>query len=176
MNKIYTIYCLTNYINKKKYIGVTSRTIQKRINSGYYDNKSFLHDIKKYGWKNFEKKALYTTNDKEEAYNKEKYYIKFYNTIENGYNSQTGGYKNFESIKIQGKHLSPLTEFKKGIHSKAHLVIMQPVLCVETGIKYESIKQAESELSLHHIWDCIKGKRNKCGGYHWEKMEVLNNE
>lgn len=44
------------------------------------------------------------------------------------------------------------------------------VLCVETGIIYDSAKQA-SELTgtcRSSISNCLKGKRNKAGNYHWE--------
>lgn len=46
------------------------------------------------------------------------------------------------------------------------------VLCVETGIIYDSGKQA-SELTgtcRSSISNCLNGKRNKAGGYHWKEV------
>lgn len=44
------------------------------------------------------------------------------------------------------------------------------VLCVETGIIYESTQQAEREtgLSQSSISACCRGKRKTCGKCHWE--------
>ena len=46
------------------------------------------------------------------------------------------------------------------------------VLCVETGIIYDSGKQA-SELTgtcRSSISNCLNGKRNKAGGFHWKEV------
>ena len=44
------------------------------------------------------------------------------------------------------------------------------VKCLETGIIYPSIMEIERRLGFEHqsISDCCNGKRNICGGYHWE--------
>lgn len=44
------------------------------------------------------------------------------------------------------------------------------VRCVETGIIYDSIKEAEEQLGLSHgkITMVCQGKRKTTGGYHWE--------
>ena len=44
------------------------------------------------------------------------------------------------------------------------------VLCVETGVIYPSVRQAERETGLAQsgIWKCCTGKGKTCGGFHWE--------
>lgn len=46
----------------------------------------------------------------------------------------------------------------------------KPVICLETGIHYESATKAGVKLGLNnkYITDCCKGKRNNTGGYHFE--------
>ena len=54
---------------------------------------------------------------------------------------------------------------------KAH---RKKVRCIETGIIYNSIKEAAESMGLtisalsHHL----RGKTKSCGGYHWEYVEV----
>ena len=45
-----------------------------------------------------------------------------------------------------------------------------PVICVETGERFESIKAANEHINHSengHISACCKGKRKTAGGYHW---------
>lgn len=46
------------------------------------------------------------------------------------------------------------------------------VMCVETGVVYESIMQAERmTTALHqHIGNCLRGERQTAGGYHWKSI------
>lgn len=185
MNKEYKVYCITNKINDKKYIGLTSQEINERIKKGkgYKPMTKIKKSIEKYGWNNFEVDILFKTQNKKEAEEKEKYFIKRYDTIEQGYNKQSGGYKTTgykvdDETKIKlhnihkGKHYSKKTEFKKNEVSKAHVVIMRKVLCVETNRIYNSIIEAERSLNVsHHIFDVCKGLRKTCGGYHWKYVE-----
>jgi group I intron endonuclease len=87
MNKL---YCITNKINGKKYIGFTSRPIEERIvehfspssfKTGYAIHKA----IKKYGKENFNYDVIYEGVD---ALEKEDYYIQKLNSE---YNMTCGG-------------------------------------------------------------------------------------
>ena len=42
------------------------------------------------------------------------------------------------------------------------------VICVETGIIYESVAEATRKTGITHITDVCKGKRNIAGGFHWQ--------
>lgn len=180
----YKIYCLTNLITNKKYIGVTKQKMYDRLKAGkgYKPTTKINLAIQKYGWQNFEYEILFETDNKELAGMLEVEYIKKYDTIDNGYNMQSGGFKNFTGVKMneyqkqknrerqKGKHYSPQTEFKKGIITQYNLDKRVKVYCIELDKFFDSIAGAEKELNIpHHIHDCINGKRNVCGGYHWEK-------
>lgn len=87
------IYCYTNKINGKKYIGQTNGTLATRAGQGgkkYASSTKFFHDILEYGWENFEPTILETTT-KELADDRERYWIKYYDTVNSGYNSSSGG-------------------------------------------------------------------------------------
>lgn len=181
MSNNYKVYCLTNTITNEKYIGVTKQKMYDRFKAGkgYKPTTKINLAIEKYGWKNFKHEVLFECDNKELAGEKEKEYIKIFNTIEKGYNNASGGFKGYTqifsetqkknlSLSHKGKHYSPETEFKKGVYNETSRNKKVPVLCVELNKKFDSIKQAQEELGLHHIWDCIKGNRNICGGYHWK--------
>lgn len=95
---IYSIYKATNQINGKSYIGFASywpqrKTSHKHLSKKYQGNNNlFYSSIRKYGWDNFEWKVLYQSLNKEHCKNEmESYFIKEYDTYNNGYNMTTGG-------------------------------------------------------------------------------------
>lgn len=95
---MFYIYLLENKINNKKYIGQTCRNPKSRWRNGLgYKNQSVIGKaIDKYGWGNFSHTILEMVETQEEADEKEKYYISFYNTLAcnfNGYNVADGGHK-----------------------------------------------------------------------------------
>lgn len=66
------------------------------------------------------------------------------------------------------------THTERMIKSKTnHPKISKRVRCIETGIIYESMAQAERETGLSHgnIAKCCKGKLKTCGGYTWEYVD-----
>lgn len=78
----YCVYCHTNKINGKKYIGITSQKPEHRWRNGegYKNNEYFYHSIQKYGWHNFSHEILYTDLSKIEAENLEIKLIAEYDT------------------------------------------------------------------------------------------------
>lgn len=92
--KNYYIYCHTNLINNKKYVGITcQKPIYRWGKNGrnYSLQPKFYNAIIKYGWNNFAHDILQSNLDFLEARDLEKEYIKNWNTIDNGYNISTGG-------------------------------------------------------------------------------------
>jgi group I intron endonuclease len=91
----YCVYCHTNKLNNKKYIGITSQIPENRWRNGkgYINNEYFYRAIEKYGWHNFSHEILYTGLSKEEAENLEIKLIAEYKTTNNefGYNIEAGG-------------------------------------------------------------------------------------
>lgn len=148
MKKIYRIYSLTNITENKKYIGLTSnKYLSERISRGYKKNTKINKAIEKYGKKDFNVEILFETDDKNIAEEKEKYYIKLFNTQENGYNICEGGYINKENLDRSKK-----------------------VRCIELNKVFNSCKEAQKIMNIKssHICDVCNGRRNKCNGFHWE--------
>lgn len=101
---MHLIYCYTNLINNKKYIGQTNnfkrRSKQHREDSFMNYNEARyrqpIHQaIRKYGIENFKIEILEENIPTDKIDKKEQYYIKKYNTIApNGYNLTEGGLAN----------------------------------------------------------------------------------
>lgn len=95
----YLIYKATSPSNKY-YIGITSDFIKRKrdhkrhsLNSSgnKYYNKPFYRAIRKYGWNNIQWEILYYSNCLSDLKNKEKYFIKLYDSLNSGYNCTKGG-------------------------------------------------------------------------------------
>lgn len=93
------IYCITNLINNKQYVGKTTKTLKERFQEHCRDsrkeryNKRPLYDaMNKYGIENFKIDELeYVENDKELP-KREIFWIKELNTYgHSGYNASKGG-------------------------------------------------------------------------------------
>ena len=93
--KTYCIYCHTNKINNKKYIGQTCQSPEKRwkMGRGYVNCPRFYSAIQHYGWENFKHEILETGLTAEEANSREQFYINLFQTqdINKGYNMTCGG-------------------------------------------------------------------------------------
>ncbi|MDY0198922.1 MAG: GIY-YIG nuclease family protein [Tenuifilaceae bacterium] len=92
------IYKITNNLNGKSYIGQTSLSLQERWKLHLKDsrNKRFekrplYSAIRKYGEENFTKEVLEKNIPLEEIAEREIYWIKKYNSLEDGYNATQGG-------------------------------------------------------------------------------------
>lgn len=95
------IYRFCNKINNKSYIG-QSVDLDRRRKQHFVDytnsnshqfNTKFYRALRKYGWNNFNYEILYCNNEatKEELNYKERYYINYYDSFNNGYNLTLGG-------------------------------------------------------------------------------------
>lgn len=91
----YCVYCHTNKINGKRYVGVTKNIPEKRWQNGrgYINNEYFYNAITKYGWHNFSHEILYFNLCKEDAETLEISIISEWGLTDrkNGYNIQSGG-------------------------------------------------------------------------------------
>lgn len=91
------IYKITNRINGKAYIGQTSLTIKHRLQQHIRDskrqtmeNRPLYRAFKKYGYNNFIIEEVEQCKN-DEVNEKEKYWIKYYDSYHNGYNATLGG-------------------------------------------------------------------------------------
>ena len=95
----YTIYKVTNIVNRNEYVGFTSTTPHIRFIGHLSEAKAntnykFHNALNKYGRENFVIETLYESNDRDFTLNiMEPYFIKFYNTYRtnHGYNMTQGG-------------------------------------------------------------------------------------
>lgn len=166
MNKYY-VYCHTNKINNKKYIGITMQKPSIRWGGkgqGYIKCPKFWNAIQKYGWDNFEHKILFENLSQKEACEKETELIKQYQTLNDdfGYNMTTGGEKHYhltEEVKqkLREQKLgekNPQYGIQRTEEEKKHLSNSMRILgqkggnhckkvrCVETNIIYYSCQEA----------------------------------
>lgn len=151
------IYKITNLINNKVYIG-QSIEISKRWKAhiSYANNKlskeyntSIHNAIRKYGENNFKFEIIENCR-KEDLDNKEKYWIKFYDSINRnkGYNLTTGG---------------------MGGHKTNCKAVLQYDLEGNFIKEWSSIWQVEEELNIsaNNIRACCCGQKS-AGGFQWK--------
>ena len=91
------VYIITNKINGKQYIGITSQPIHTRwINhiSSSKRNTTRIHlhaALRKYGHENFHQELLYESDSYDHILRMEQYFIELYDTYTSGYNMTLGG-------------------------------------------------------------------------------------
>ena len=127
------IYITTNRINGKIYIGQHKSSIYHPwyLGSGKYLGRA----LKKYGRENFENHIIQWCKDKNELCEKEKYWIRKYNSLDNevGYNITPGGEfgditagmtkEDYEKwrLKFRGKNNPIYKSGERGLHPKGML-------------------------------------------------------
>lgn len=145
------IYKITNKINGMVYIGQTKRSLEARwkahcaaVNSriSYF---KLQKAIVEYGKESFAIEQIDVAATKDEADEKESYWIKHYNAIENGYNTARGG--------------------KDGGRRKR-------VTSVEDGLVFDSMIDAAKHYGRapQAIWQAIKNPSWTCAGQHWKTV------
>lgn len=108
------IYKVTNKVNGKCYIGQTIRTLEQRkwqhIDCAKNGVKThFYNAIRKYGEDNFIFEVIDEASTLEELNELERYYIKKYDCINNGYNMVDGGDNNVMFLDdVKQKHLESM--------------------------------------------------------------------
>ena len=104
------IYKITNTINGKFYIGQTIQNVKERFYqhcatkcSKAVSNMAIHRAIKKYGKSNFTVEVIEEI-DSTNLNDRERYWIKYYNSYNNGYNSTKGGQdgcKPFKDLDVE---------------------------------------------------------------------------
>ena len=113
------IYKITNTINGKSYIGQTIQNVKERFYqhcatkcSKAVSNMAIHRAIKKYGKSNFTVEVIEEI-DSANLNDSERYWIKYYNSYNNGYNSTKGGQDGIKLFKNLDTE-SIVREYKSG--------------------------------------------------------------
>lgn len=116
---MYSVYKVINLINGKFYIGV-HQTLNP--NDSYYGSGKLIKQaIKKYGKENFVKEILYLTENKLEAYEKEKQFtVDFKNR--NSYNLKLGGTGGFTKENAKKGYEAVLNKYGNDWHRMANIM------------------------------------------------------
>ena len=150
------IYKVTNNINKKIYIGQTIQDENIRWNHHMREalngsDTKFHRALRKYGKDGFIWEVIEEV-DNDKLNEREIYWISYYNSYKQGYNSTTGG------------DLPPRNDIK--------------IICLETNIVYSSCAEANRQTNINkvHIAECVRGEKSRvsAGGYHWMSLEDYN--
>ena len=199
------IYKIVNDFNNQIYIGKTKNTAKKRWYQHTHNdlnNNQYIHRaMRLYGIEHFHYEIIETNIETiEELNQKEKYYIKYFNSMApNGYNETEGGDGGGDTIALQEWCLSHPEEVKINrdkARQKAHQwqkenselfknIIREnqkkaskarkiPVKCIEINIIYDSASDAAKAVNLagpSHITAVCRGKRKTAGGYHWTYLD-----
>lgn len=148
------IYKISNNINDKIYIGQTWKSLSHRLDQHKRQNGciKLYNAINKYDFINFKIELITITHTQECADYWEKYFINYYDTINNGYNLMLGG--------ANGKH-SEETKIKISLKMKGI------IKSEETKINMSKAKQgkkfteeAKINMSIAHKGQksCMEGK------------------
>jgi group I intron endonuclease len=124
--RTYCVYKHTNKVNGKVYIGITSKSPERRWSNGigYKANKHFWNAIQKYGWDGFSHEILFCGLSEEEAREKEIDLIDFYGSCgENGYNLTIGG-EGSSGWKMTDEQKAKISEAHKGKKRPPHIAEM----------------------------------------------------
>ena len=189
------IYLLIDGTNDKEYVGQTTQTVEERFKEHKRCKTSNIgRAIRKHGAENFSAAILKVCESQEKLNCWERHFIKSRGTRwPNGYNNTDGGEGGWERTSesvvkmsrsgmkhsneskdliaqsLTGKPGRPLTEEEKA-HLSAVIPNKRKVICVETGIIYDSITEAarHNNISLQSIHRVCQNKRKTTGGFHWK--------
>lgn len=153
----YYLYCHTNKINGKKYIGISCQSPSKRwgkSGSGYKGCPKMEKAISKYGWDNFNHEILLTNLTQKEACEKEKEYITKFDTINNGYNILSGGFdcgENGGELYFKSKKVNQYTLDRRLVKTWNSSAEIER----ELGYNHSAIGSScrrETKMSYGYIW------------------------
>jgi group I intron endonuclease len=207
MKEIYKVTCR---ITGKVYVGKTEISTEKRWQQhctaaflpshGDYDFP-FHRAIRKYGKENFTIETIDYASTSQELNEKEKYWIKFFNSYNNGYNSSLGGdghlkynyddivnyyLQNNNSLMDTCKHFhiydqvvysalqSKNIDYKKLQSTKERKKYNKKIYCVELNIVFNSMAEIDKYFNkeVHgNIRRCLNGITKRAYGYHWKEIE-----
>lgn len=177
----YTVYCHTNKINGKRYVGITKQKPEKRwCNGKGYNTQYFRRAIDKYGWEEFTHEILFTDLTENEAKEKEIELIAKWDLTnpQKGYNVTFGGdgsvgYHHTDSAKEKmraaklGSKISSETREKM---SKANLGKRKSA---ETRQKMSEYAKHRSKEHLEKLSESNKGNKGRLGHHNTDEQKRM---
>lgn len=160
------IYCIQNLVNGKVYVGLTTKTLEKRWKQHIADAESTgptaqyaLHRaLKKYGIAQFNYYVVDQAESEEELKQKEIYYIQFYHSYTNdpeggGYNMTYGGDLNLH-IKGENSPVSKNTNEQrwKVIELLLTTNMFMKDIAIHAGLNSNDGEKLVSEINRGHIF------------------------
>ena len=148
------IYKISNTINSKVYIGQTIRPIEQRFKRHISDainnvlDTHFARAIRLYGADNFYIELIDTANSQEELNRKEQYWIRYFNSIHDGYNETDAIFKSGGNT-----YQSKTSDDMKTIKEKLKLSKMGSENPNSHSVKCKNISTGE-ELFFDTIEEC----------------------
>jgi group I intron endonuclease len=179
------IYQTTNLINGKKYIGRDAWDRPNYIGGG----KALKQAIQKHGRENFKKEILEYCSTKEELLEREAYWLKFYNVVENPdfYNmtlSSKGWEKGMARPELIGRKHSEETRALISKNGKGKIGKTSGKSTPIVQYRYEIVKIPIAEysssieaskmtgISPNDIRAVVRGKQLTAGGFIWENKKL----
>lgn len=183
------IYSITNVVTGDMYIGQTIQDFEKRwkshisaLNRGNHDNEYLQRSWNKYGEDAFKFKAIYYCDELDILNDLEKYYIKKYDTYNNGFNMTEGGdyflneipeeirKKRLENLKKVTRERSDYTEHQIAKVKEMLSVLENNPISIKkisklTGVR-ESVIYGIKNLNS---WIDVRSDLN-------EKLKIINNK
>jgi len=179
------IYCYHSP-SGKYYVGKTYCSDKKRQKDHKYcvftkqSEYPFAKAIRKYGWEEILKtyqilERVYADTKEELNYlliDRENYWMDKMNClVPNGYN-----------VQHSNNHTIPHTPNKKEVYEKIskklkgknnNPLISNRVICIETGIIYPSVREAERQnnYTKNSLGNCLNGYNHTAQGYHWKYVD-----
>lgn len=165
------IYKISNDINDSVYIGQTIGSIQTRFKQHCYDSKrdtnnKFHNAMRNIGIEHF-KIELIEECSNEQLDNREKYWISYYDSCNNGYNSTKGGQNSTLKINpdyciqyyLENKDIKTLTQITKelGVSTNNLRELLQ-----EAGIREKQFYLTHNQWSQEEIDNIKKDIENGC--------------
>jgi group I intron endonuclease len=150
---IYIIYKITNKLNGKCYIGITSRRICDRWNEHVANSKGkrkrtskFYNAIAKYGRDGFSREIIDHASTESRARELEIHYIDKFNSFERGYNSNIGGHG---TLIFSEETKRKISESQKG-----------KIIPMESRRKMSEAKLGDKRCSVNFGMHTQKGDQN----------------
>ena len=183
------IYSITNVVTGDMYIGQTIQDFEKRwkshisaLNRGNHDNEYLQRSWNKYGEDAFKFKAIHYCDELDILNDLEKYYIKKYDTYNNGFNMTEGGdyflneipeeirKKRLENLKKVNRERSDYTEHQIAKVKEMLSVLENNQISIKKISKLTGVREGVIyNVKYLNSWVDVRSDLN-------EKLKIINNK